>query len=143
MNYKHNKPQFLYVYGFQVESNIVFPELSCVLKQCMYYSSILRRRLSDSGLVVLMSGHFCLQILCHLTSDLFYKKGLSMHSYKNTQHVYSTAPTNLQLGHNTHSIHNKTCNSTKCLGIPVRFYSQNAHPCCHISRRLHQRQVTL
>lgn len=70
----------------------VLPKLSLLFKKkCACYSLntirgkyISEKGLSDSGLVVLMSGHFGLQLLCHLTSQLFYKKGHSIHSYTKT-----------------------------------------------------------
>lgn len=90
------------------------------------------RRVSDSGLVVLMSGHFASQCCCHLTSLLFYKKGHSMHSDTKT-HI-CTLPYSLQLHTfldvNMHTVNphyaQSTCNPTKC--IPHWFQSQNAHP---------------
>lgn len=80
-----------------------------------------------------MSGHFGLQLFCHLTSQLFYKKG---HSYTKTPMCTLLTPATHILGHShAHSGQtacSKTCNSTKC--IPHWFWSQNAHPHCSRSR---------
>lgn len=66
----------------------------------------------DSGLVVLMSRHFSLQLLCHLTSQLFHKKGHS--SYKKRWHVYSIQPlTTFQLRLNTTITNTKNLKSWK------------------------------
>lgn len=55
--------------------------------------SVLGRRLCDSGPAVLMSGHFGLQLLCHLTSQLFYRKGHFMHSYTKATCVHISLST--------------------------------------------------
>ena len=97
---------------------------------------MLGRGFSDSDLVVLMSGHFSAQILCHLTSQLLYKKGHSTHSHESTQYVLGTQPLPLHLHFQptTHTLcTTKKCYLTKFAGIHHWFHAQKAHPCCHIS----------
>lgn len=76
------------------------------------------RGASDSGLVVLMSGHFASQCCCHLTSLLFYKKGHSMHSDTKTHmctlHYLLQLHTALDVHMHTVNPHyaQSTCNPT-------------------------------
>lgn len=76
-----------------IEASVLHSKTSVAL--ALRTASILGIEVGDSGLVVLMSGHFGSRLLCHLTSQLFYKKGHSMRSYRHTHtqrvHTITTA----------------------------------------------------
>lgn len=80
--------------------------IKCVYKTVTIQSTViaLGRGLAASSLVVLMSGHFGLQPLCHLTSQLFCKKGQSTATKKHGPRVHcSHRQTHIFLGVHTHT----------------------------------------
>lgn len=80
-----------------------------------------------------MSRHFGLQLLCHLTSQLFHKKGHSMRKHTKTQ-----THTCALLASATHILAHSGRARKKHVIPPnaylASFYSQNARPRRHISR---------
>lgn len=117
-------------YIFMFRSKVFFS------KEDMHYSlNTVHRQyitgVSDSGLVVLMSGHFASQCCCHLTSLLFYKKGHSMHSDTKTHICTLHCWLQLHIPGCSHA-HSEPTLCTEHMHTSLVLVTE-CTPCCHIS----------